>query len=248
MDINQYNNSMDEISVKKYEMEELLNKRNKARKKEDKRRYVLAFILIGILLINILPGSNPKITITAYAAEDEVLLSKKFVEFDLKAQLSDGGLYDDNNAYMNYNIYFKCEGQNIKSITYTCSDKEVNLNNRKSASAYYVENMTMTVDEYKKNNQYEDIIYSYYVLEMDMARIVRLVGNSYSVAYEDQSNIQYGLILAATYEKTNNYYNYHINDTIIKVDILFHDGSVQHRKILIKSDGNASNSIKIRIL
>ena len=235
MDINQYNNSMDEINAKSYEIKKLLNKRNKKQKRERRRRYVFAFILIGILLINILPSNSSKIAITAYAAEDEVLLSKKFTEFHLDARLSDGGLYDDKNAYLNYNVYFKCEGENIKSITYTCSDKEVNINNRKSASAYYVENKTMTVDEYKKNNQYEDMIYSYYALEMDMARIVRLIGNSYSVAYQEQNDIQYGLILAATYEETSSYYNYHINDTIIKVNILFNDGSVQHRKILIKS-------------
>jgi hypothetical protein len=239
---------MDEIHIKKYELEDLLSKRNENLRCVSRRKFVLAFILIGIILINIIPSSRPQITITAYAAENEVMLSNKFAEFDLSAQPLDGGLYDDKNAYMNYNIYFKCEGENIKSITYTCTDKAVTLNNRRSASAYYVQNMTMTVDEYKENNQYEDLIYSYYTTKLNLARIVRLIGNSYSVPYENQSDIQYGLILAATYEKVNNYYNYYINDTIIKVDILFNDGSEQHKKILIKSDGNASNSIKIRIL
>ncbi len=118
------------------------------------------------------------------------------------------------------------------------------LNNRRSAPAYYVENLEMTVDEYKNNN-YENMIYSYYAIEMDIARVARLIGNSYSVAYENQSGIQYGLIMAATYEMVGNRYYYRINDTIIKVDILFDDGSVQHKKILMKSDEDAFSRVQI---
>ena len=248
MDINQYNKSMDEISVKKYDIEDLENIRSKTLRKEHIKKYVLPVILIGILFINILPSNHPKITITAYAAENEVQLTKKFTEFDLSAMPSDGGNYDDTNGYINFNIYFKCEGQDIKSITYTCSDRTVNRNNRRSALAYYVENMTVPQNEYNTYIKDTSFLYGGYGIGEDTARIVRLIGNAYTVTYEDQSDVQYGLILAATIEKINNFHYYYIKDTIIKVDILFNDGTIQHEKILFKSDGNAFNSVQIRIL
>jgi hypothetical protein len=239
---------MDEIKAKIYTMDELLSKSSKPCRIVKIKKFSLAYALIALLFINILlhetlSGHNTAITVTAYAAESEVELSKDFVDFELSAKPVDGGS-SEIDCYINYNINFRCEGQDIRSITYTCSDQEVTRENRASASAYYVENMIIPIDEFGGIQNDDRALYGYYAPGEDTANVTRLIGNSYRVNYEDQNNIQYGLIIAAMNEDDD---RYSIEETVIKLDIHFNNGSVQHRKIIIKSSQDAFSDIQLRI-
>lgn len=248
MSISQYKDSMDEIKVRIYTTEELLSKNNKKSRITKIKKFSLAYALIILLFINLimhetLSGHNTAITVTAYAAENELELSKDFVDFELSAMPFDGGS-SEIECYINYNINFRCEGQDIRSITYTCSDQEVTRENKASASAYYVENMIIPIDEFSDTLQDNRSLYGYYAPGENTANVTRLIGNSYSVNYEDQNNIQYGLIIAAKDEKE---YRYSIEKTIIKLEVHFNNGSVQHRKIIIKASQDAFSDIQLRI-
>lgn len=247
MNISQYKNSMDEIKVKMYSLEELLTKNKKRSRITKIRKFSLAYALITLIFIHLLMqetlyGHNTTITVTAYAAENAIELSKDFANFELSALPLDGGT-NSTYSYVNYNINFLCEGKDIKSITYTCFDQEVTRSNRTSASAYYVENMIIPLDEYSDTIQDNRFLYGYYVPGGKTANVRRLIGNSYSVNYEDQNDIQYGLIIAAKDDD----YRYSIEETVIKLDIHFNNGSVQHRKIIIKSSQDAFSDIQIRM-
>jgi hypothetical protein len=104
--------------------------------------------------------------------------------------------------------------------------------------------MIIPLDEYSESLNDNRALYGYYVPGGNIANLTRLIGNSYSVNYEDQNNIQYGLIIAA---KDEDNYRYSIGETVIKLDIHFHDGSVQHRKIIIKSSQDAFSDIQLRM-
>jgi hypothetical protein len=239
---------MDEIVAKTYTMDELLSKNNKRSRIVKVKKFSLVYVLIALLFINLLlyeslSGHNTAITVTAYAAENEMELSKDFVDFELSAMPFDGGS-SEIECYINYNINFRCEGQDIRSITYTCSDQEVTRENKASASAYYVENMIIPIDEFGGIQNDNRALYGYYAPGENTANVTRLIGNSYSVNYEDQNNIQYGLIIAA---KDEDNYRYSIEETIIKLEVHFNDGSVQHRKIIIKSSQDAFSDIQLRI-
>lgn len=79
---------------------------------------------------------------TVYAAENsEVQLTKEFVTIKTTAELFLGSSSLDSkgnylDSKVNYNINFICEGQNIRTITYACSDKKLTRANMSSATAY----------------------------------------------------------------------------------------------------------------
>ncbi len=155
-----------------------------------------------------------------------------------------GNVYD---SFVNFNINFICKGENINTLTYTCTYQIVTLDNRLNAEAYYVENLTMPIEEYTKliRRHDDNFVFGYYGQGETTAKITKLIGNSYTVPYEDQSNKQYGLIMAATTDADG---NYHVNDIIIKLDIKMSDGSTQYKKILIKPLKDAFSEFQIRVL
>jgi len=250
MNISQYKKSMDEINVKKYKAEDLIDK-NKIKLRPGKWRiYAPAYIIIGILFCNLIlfhnmPGHSSNVIITAYAAEKEIQLTNDFVDFNIDIAPVNGGTSNGKDGYLNSNIYFKCEGQDIKSITYTCSDQMADRSNWDTAPAYYVENMIIPIEEYSSRLQDDDCIYGYYAPGEGTANITKIIGNSYTVTYEEQNNKQYGLIIAASIDDAN---HYHINDTLIKIDIHFNNGSTQHKKLIIKSGKDAFSGIQLRML
>jgi len=246
MNINEYKKSLDLINVKKFTTEELMNRNNKKITHKKMIKFTFAYILIGFfVLYNIFPLQRPRFTITAYAAENEIQLTNSFVNCNVNVRPLDGGTDNGKDGYVNSNIYFKCEGKDINSITYTCSDQVVNVNNRKSAAAYYVENMIIPRNEYNEHIKDNNFIYGYYAPGGDTANITNLIGNSYSVNYEDQNNKQYGLVIAATVDNTG---CLKINDAIIKIDVYFNDGTIQHKKIVLKSGKDALGDMQIQIL
>ncbi|MGB8453712.1 MAG: hypothetical protein WCD89_15480 [Anaerocolumna sp.] len=253
MNMDQYKKSMLEIEVKKIKIEELLNKKTKRVNKLRTVKFIP--ILFGIVLTLFFidfSKKSPEIIINVYAAENEITLTKDFVNFELNAMPLIGASTLDkqgheSDSFVNYNINFICKDENIKTITYTCTNQVVTRNNRLDADAYYVENIRMPIEEYTKLDlsQEDNFIFSYHEQGETTENITKLIGNSYTVSYAEQTNKQYGLVIAATTDEDGNYY---VNDIIIKVDIEMEDGSVQHKKILIKPLSDAFSEFQIRVL
>jgi hypothetical protein len=242
---------MDNINVKNIEIGELLRKNSNKVARIRCIKVIPVFLLICLLVFNLIyfpsfSGHTSSITIKVYAAEDEIQLTNDFISFNLNANQIDGG-NDSSHCFINYNINFKCEGENIKTITYTCSDQNVNVNNRLSATAYFVENISVPADEYSMYIGDDNFIFGYKAEEVDVAVITKLIGNSYSVNYDNQNNKLYGLVLAGTVDNNG---KYQLNNTIIKVDITLKDGSEQHKRIVINSNSikEFGSEIQIRIL
>lgn len=247
MNIDQYNKSMDEIEVRRFKVEELINKDNKKSPKNKVVKFAFAYILIGILVLNIiLPKNNSKIILTVYAADEEIMLSKDFVNFNLNASFI-LGMSESKSKYgfVGCNINFKCEGQDIKTITYICSDQTIDRNNRENASAYYVENLDVPIEDAKNYQNDNDYIYGYTVQGEKTSHITKIIGSSYSVDYKDQNNKQYGLVIAATIDENDNYI---INDTIINIEIQLKNGSIQYKKLMIRADKDTFSDIQISIM
>lgn len=257
MNIDQYKASMDEIPVRKIEAGELLSNYTKVTQTRNIicRKLIPAFLILCLAICSIflfpgLPYQDSDISITAYAAEQEALLSKDFIRFNLAANLMDGGTSIDDdgnnyNSYVNLNLNFLCEGKDIETLTYTCSEKNITRSNRSSAPAYYVENLTVPVKEFGTQMKNNDSLYGYYGEGETTARITKLIGNSYSVTYDDQKKLPYGLVIAADVDENN---NYRIKDIIIKLDITMKDGSIKHKRIKIEAAKDALSGVQIRIL
>jgi hypothetical protein len=255
MNMNQYKESMTEIKVKKIKTEELINKNAKTIRVKKLRfiKFIPIFfgILLSIYFIDI-NRKSPEITINAYAAEKEITLTNDFIKFDLNAMPLIGGSTLDKqgnkyDSFVNYNINFICKGENIKNITYNCTDQIITLDNRLKADAYYVENISMPVEEYTKINWHhdDDFIFGYYGQGENTAKVTKLIGNSYTVPYVNQANKQYGLVMAATTDEDG---NYHVNEITIKLEIEMSDGSIQSKKILIKPLKDAFSEFQIRVI
>lgn len=261
---------MKEIPVNSAEVQEALQKRvNKNGKQVELassftcqrlkfKKSIPAYAVIAILIITFIlsydmPMNKPKITITASAAETgETQLSNKFVTFKTDTTLKNAsatidklGNYSDAN--INYNIRFLCEGQNIETITYTCSDMDITRDNSSKASAYYVENITMPVDEYLNSDWKNDetFLNGFYGQGEEEAYLTKMIGSSYTVTYDEQLNKQYGLVIAATVDEDE---NYHFEDLTIHLEIKMADGSIQHKKLLLHPGKDAFSEVEIRIL
>ncbi len=258
MNINEYKEAMEEISVSSIEVEAALQKKmNKDNEIKTKRTIpvytIMAILLIAFVFANDILVNKPEISITVYAAETgEIPLTNEFANFKVNATpISASSTIDKQGNYqdstVNYNIWFKCEGQDIKAITYNCSDRDITRGNRSKASAYYVENITMPVEEYKHYDWKKDdtIISGWYGIGETEAQVTKMIGSSYTVSYDQQMNKQYGLVIAATVDEEG---NYTVEDTTIKVTIEMQDGSIQKKQLLVHPGKNALLEVDIRIL
>lgn len=239
---------MDEITIKKIEIEDLLRKNSNNLKRVRYIKLIPVFILtyLLVLILFYFPGLSKDtfdVAIKVCAAEDEVQLTKDFISFKLNANQIDGG-NDSSKCFINYNLNLKCEGDNIETIVYTCSNQDVNVNNRLSAAAYYVENISVPANEFSKYSKEDDFIFGYKAEGVGVASITKLIGNSYTVNYDNQYNKEYGLVLAGTVDENG---IYHFNDTKIKVDITLKDGSTHHKELAIDSSSIKKFGSKIRI-
>jgi len=147
---------------------------------------------------------------------------------------------------VNFNINFACKGENIESITFSCNDQAVTINNRLHAAAYFVENITIPTDEYQNYRLGTDtnFIYGFYGDNENTASVTKLIGNTYTVSYEEQGKNQYGLVVAASVDETG---NYQTDKLTIQVDIKMTDGSSLHKEIDMKPLKDAFEGFQIRV-
>jgi hypothetical protein len=253
---------MKEIPVDTVELEaklyERINSRNKINNKTKVRRMVpaLAFMLVLSLVIVFWyrnPANIPVITMKVSAAEQgTVNLSREFVAINTQAQPFFGGYTVDSqgnytDADITYNINFICEGEGIASITYICSDQEITRSNRSEVAAYYVENVTLSTEEYKSlpPDKGDNFICGFYGEGEDTATNIYLIGSSYTVTYEEQQNIKYGLVVAATVDQEE---RFHCEDLRITARITMADGSEISKQLLLVFGEDAFKEVQIKIL
>jgi hypothetical protein len=261
MNLDDYREAMKEIPVVT-ELEEKLYERIKIRdkinNKNKMKRAIPAFATVFVLLISFFiwnsnPFVIPTITMKVYAAEQGIVnLSKDFVTIASLAQPFYGGYAvgpdgSISDANITYNIHLLVEGEGVDSITYSCSEEEITRDNRSGAKAYYVENITLPVEEYKNSakDRGEDFICGFYGEGEATATIIRMIGSSYTVDYNDQENINYGLVVAATIEKER---EFHCEDLQLTASINMTDGSVITKKLLVVFGEDAFHEVQIKII
>ncbi|MBP1756960.1 MAG: hypothetical protein H6Q59_3358 [Firmicutes bacterium] len=262
MNLDDYREAMKEIPVDTTELEaklyERIKTRDKINNKNKVKRTVPALAMAFVLLISFfIWNSNlfviPDITMKVYAAEQEIVsLSKEFVTINSLAQPFYGGYTVDpdgsfSDANITYNIHLLCEGEGIDTITYSCSEEKITRNNRSGAKAYYVENVTLPVEEYNNSakDRGDDFICGFYGEGEATATIIRMIGSSYTVAYNNQENINYGLVVAATVEKER---EFHCEDLLLTAKINMTDGSVITKKLLVAFGEDAFHEVQIKII
>jgi hypothetical protein len=258
MNIWEYKNAMNQIVVDTANIQASFENKRKKEKSNGIKNIVPSFAILAILLVVFIavqgiPATEPNIIMTVYAAENsKVQLTKEFVTIKTTADLFLGSSTLDSkgnhlDSKVNYNINFLCEGQNIRVITYSCSDKKITRADISSATAYYVENITMPLEEYRryKANEDEQFLVGFYGESQSDAHVTRLIGEAYTVSYENQATKPYGLVVAAEVDANE---NYHFNDFTIHVKIELKDGSIIKKKLLVHSGDNAFNEIEIRIM
>ncbi len=252
MNMDQYKKSMSEINVKKMKTEDLLKKNTcKRRKLQAVKLIPLLFGVIFALILMNVSRETPDISINVYAAEKEITLTKDFIDLELTANPLIGGSSIDSkgnmyDSFVNYNINFACIGENIETITFTCNDQTVTMNNRLHAKAYFVENINIPTDEYNNYRAGTDanFIYGFYGENEDTASVTKLIGSSYTVTYEEQGKSQYGLVIAASVDETG---NYQTDKLTIQLEIKMTDGSTLKKEIVMKPLEDAFQGFQIRV-
>ncbi|MDF2587513.1 MAG: hypothetical protein K0S41_1354 [Anaerocolumna sp.] len=255
MNIEEYKNAMNEITVNTSDVALIVNNKlyQSIKSKQNQIMPMISTIIalsLILVLISHMYKNNPTISITVYAKEQgEIDLSNKYVLVEADAAFFLGGSSIDNqgNYYdssVNYNLKFNCVGENIKYITYTCSDKKVTRDNRQKASAYYVENKTTVGGDFYQLHKDDTFLYGFLDQGTNEAHITYLVGSSYTVLYDEQFDKQYGLVVPA---EVDEYGNYHVKDLVVNMMIHMKDGSRQTKKIKIHFLDNAY-SLEVKIL
>ncbi len=258
MNMDNYKEAMKEIPISADEIEAKLYERIKTEKKIKNKLNVRGtmpvFALASvILLICILwyraSLDSPAITVKVLAAEQEAIpLSKEFITIDKQVAPFYGGYSgDDQNANVTYHIHFICEGEGIDTITYILSEKEVTRDNRAAAPAYYVENITLPVEEYRNMqlSKEENFISGFYGEGEEDATIIKMIGSSYTVKDEEQEEIAYGLVVAASVDEEE---NFRCEDLVIRIKIGMEDGSTVNKQLLLEFGEDAFHEVQIKIL
>lgn len=258
MKLSEYKEAMEEIKFDSTNLGESFQNKRKSQMIIKRKKAAAALAMAAVLIVCMLftqdfKDVEPAISVTVYAAEKEgVQLTKDFVDIKMNANMNYGEYSVDSdgkavNPEVNYNIYVKCEGQDIESITYSTTDKEITRNNLGSTSAYYVENLTMPVGEYKKTNWQKDetFLSGFYGVYENEASVTKLIGNSYTVTYENQMNKQYGLVVNSTVDEES---KFHFEDFSIKVNITLKDGSSFQKELIVHAGDNAETEIEMKLL
>lgn len=212
MNIEEYKKAMIEVSVDtdkiKSRFEKEINEKVKGKKVNILILYkrpificilsaVLVFTFSNLDRLNGGPVSNYTLTVYASSLDKEFVLSDEPItlsnsnQFNLQA-ISNKGENNETGS-VNFDLNFKCEGRNIKNITYKLSDKIITRDNRGEAVAWFAENIQYnTVLNLKQDNDKS----VYRILSSNQKStyfVTKMIGNFYCVDYENQNDKHYSL-------------------------------------------------------
>ena len=144
MNINQYKNTLDTISLKQYSIEELQKiMKNKRKKKQKIIVMMICIMLLSVIITPKLFVKNESYIISVYASNgSETNLSNELKKIDINTEAKYASTLDDmKESDLNINIFFGIEGENIKTVTFKCSDNEITRNNLSKEQVYFIENI-----------------------------------------------------------------------------------------------------------
>lgn len=259
MNLLKYKEAMDEIELDTVEMKERIYGTINKKRTIPYKKLVAVFAALVLVLLNFsdLPFISlvePSFTMTVYAAEEMVgELNNEFLTIKTEINpVNTGAFYDELGNYLraeiNVNVTMRVEGEDIEAITYTSSAEVITREHgRDSVPAYFVKNNIVPIEYINEKAWLMDdsVIYCFYGEDELEATTTQLIGTSYSVAYEEQKNISYGLHINAAIDNFN---NLHFDDFIINVDIKLKDGSNYKKQILVHEGALTTTDIEMKIL
>lgn len=249
MNLNDYIKTMDEIHVDQEKLIKKIQEKNSFGQPYKRRpalprlaAAVLVFALLAAILCKpSLPGQKEGFSITVHAAESEsTLLPGEETSIHYTASpLYEFVDTDTQKGMINYNLWLECTGEGIASVTYRCLDTPVKKEEIGNVPCYFVRNKTIPSAELA---QY-DYIRSLQPSGEDVCHIVQLVGNEYTVPYEDQA----GQCTGIEFPITKDGENAKAEPFTIDVLITLNDGSTQYLKLLLTPMADAFSDLKIEL-
>jgi len=200
---------------------------------------VMSFILIFVL-VNFIPltkGDSSKFTITVYASDlnKELFLSKTPItlstsnQFNIQAITNEG--MEGETGSINFDLNFKCEGKNIKKITYQLSDKTISRENRDEAVAWFAENDSYGTISNSISSEDVSVYRAYRDDTNHTCYVTKMIGNRYCVDYENQNDKQYALEINLFQNEKGELEAKKFTITVI---LTLDDGSTLEKHILVR--------------
>ena len=91
----------------------------------------------------------------------------------------------------------------------------------------------------------ENFISGFYGEGEEDATIIKMIGSSYTVKDEEQEEIAYGLVVAASVDEEE---NFRCEDLVIRIKIGMEDGSTVNKQLLLEFGEDAFHEVQIKIL
>ncbi len=252
MNIEEYKRAMQEVNVDKDKIKLRFESSMDEKKKKHLRivqpnnfnrkiRICVTSLILIFMLINVKSLNNADVanfTITVYASDlnKELLLSKNPVslstsnQFNIQAITNEGK--NSETGSVNFDLNFKCEGKNIRKITYQLSDKTISRENRSEAVAWFAENDDSygTIPD-STSNEDVSVYRSYRDNTNHTCYVTKMIGNSYSVDYENQNDKQYALEINLFQNEKGELEAKKFTITVI---LTLDDGSTLEKHILVR--------------
>jgi len=189
---------------------------------------VLILVLVSTNLLS--QGNTSNFSITVYASDknNEFILSDTPVTLSASTQFNMDGITNGETSVVNFDLNLKCKGENIKKITYQLSDKEITKENMEDAIAWFAENVSYVAGSDLRNRN-DKSIYEYYS-SGNQCFLTKMIGNAYSVDYENQNDKNYALVISLYKNKKG---NFTAKDFTITVNISLNDGKSLEEQIVV---------------
>ena len=254
MNINEYKDFMDSMEIKKFSVEELelVWKRKKRRRKTT---ITAATIIMAMLLTFIIPQvllTDDDLTILVYAADGEQLaLTEELAKYELNLSTR-SALFDETNiGIANMKLFFKFEGEGIDTITISCGNDEITRYDLGKVNAYFIKFTEMDYEAYRENaleiNSSDDFLQCEFGEEI--VTITTLIGNSFTMKYDEQDSQQNGLSMRMKAVKdADSDYVFSTEETILDVKIKYNSGKTKEKKIKIMASDDILSGIEIGLL
>lgn len=165
-------------------------------------------------------------------------------EFKMMEVSNMGNEYAEGS--INFDLNFRCMGENISKITYKLSDKLISCENRYKYEAWFAENSPYDITANSDKSVYMRLgkvgeKYSF---------VKKMIGSSYTVNYENQNDKNYELEIQLKPDKEG---NMTAKEFIITAVITLNDGMKIEKHILVhplkyRTSGNTPPKIEMRLM
>ena len=251
MNINEYKNDIDTIEVKRPSMKDLENcMQKKKRQSNYAKGAILSIALVITLVISaVISPQSRLMTITVHAADGEkVSLSRKETTYKLEALASLVASDEQGLGTCNMELFFTVEGEDIDEVTISSSDDKIDREDIGKVDAYFVKIEKVTTKIYATLRKEDEtkglLLWSIQEGESDEVMYATLVGNSYSVKYDEQDKEQYALAIKVSENNDGTFSN---EEILLNAKIEYLDGTIENKKIKIFASDDVFSGIQIAL-